>query len=77
MTTYHYRLMVAGDLTPTLCDHYGGQLTYDEPFTIYDFQVTDQTHLHGILAHLRDFNVPIVQLVWTNSNYQTDPKGLL
>lgn len=73
MATYQYRLMVAGDLTPALCDHYGGQITHNDSLTIYDFQVTDQTHLHGILAHLRDFNIPIVQLVWTNSQLSNRP----
>jgi hypothetical protein len=65
-THHHYRLMVAGELDAALRDHFGGAVTCAGAFTIYDFYVADQTNLHGILAHLRDHDIPIVQLVCTD-----------
>lgn len=65
-TPRHYRLVVAGELDTSLCDHYGGSVTSANVLSIYEFCVADQTGLHGILAHLRDFDIPIVQLICTD-----------
>lgn len=57
-----YRLLVAGVLDRTLCDHFGGHMSATANGTLYQFPATDQTNLHGVLSHCRDYGTVILSL---------------
>jgi hypothetical protein len=60
-----YRILIAGHLPPTWAAWFDGLAldagyTDDRPTTTLSGPISDQAHLHGTLARIRDLGLPLL-----------------
>lgn len=60
----HFEIRVKGHLDPAWSDSFGGLKVIHTHTgeTILSVQVADQAELHGILARVRDLNLPLISV---------------
>lgn len=64
-----YHVLVQGVLPHHWSTHFAGlactvRHTETTAVTLLHGRVADQSHLHGLLALLRDLNLPLLEVVW-------------
>ncbi len=60
----YYEIKVKGHLDPRWSEWFGGlQLTHlERDLTLFSGSLADQAALHGLLEHIRDFNLTLVSV---------------
>jgi hypothetical protein len=76
-----YRILIAGHLPPTWAAWFDGlalEAGYanDQPITTLSGPISDQAHLHGTLARIRDLGLPLllVERVAPESGDESDER---
>jgi hypothetical protein len=61
--TQHYEIRISGLLGPDWSDWFEGfSLRLEDGVTVLSGPIVDQSALHGIIARLRDFNLPLLSV---------------
>lgn len=62
-TACQYQIVVDGHLDSATTNHFScSTFSHENNATKLQVTVNDQTELHGILAYMRDYNLPLVSL---------------
>ncbi len=71
----YYEIKIKGHLDPRWSEWFAGlQLTHlEEDLTLLSGSLADQAALHGLLEHIRDFNLTLVSM--SSGRPSTDESG--